>query len=222
MNLSLPFSGQYPVTQNFGEHPEWYAGFGLPAHNGIDYGIPVGTPILAAADGVVIGYGNDEQGYGIYVKIDHDTHYTLYAHLSSNREVWTGRTVKAGDKIGVSGNTGNSTAPHLHFGLRRNDYPDNDPWRGWIDPEPYFVDADDPDLPEADDPAGYGRVMARNGLNVRNGAGIRYKQVSRLPYGLTIGYYGMIEDGGDIWLDLGAGMYCASVYEDDVLVEVQS
>ncbi len=95
------------------------------AHHGIDYAIPVGTPIKAAYNGKVIFAGR-KGGYGKTVVIRHTAGYkTLYAHLSSYR-VHVGERVKTGEEIARSGNTGRSTGPHLHFGLSLNNR--------WIDP----------------------------------------------------------------------------------------
>lgn len=83
-------------------------------HDGMDIGVPKGTPVRAAAAGTVImasWYG----GYGNAIKIDHGGGVvTLYAHLSSIG-VEVGQKVAAGANIGYSGNTGTSTGPHLHF-----------------------------------------------------------------------------------------------------------
>lgn len=86
-------------------------------HEGIDFVAPVGTPIVAAADGVVVAaeYHNE---FGNMVDIDHGDGLTSrYAHLS-RLDVSTGRLVKRGDEIGAVGNTGRSTGPHLHFEVR--------------------------------------------------------------------------------------------------------
>ncbi|MGV0837359.1 M23 family metallopeptidase [Mycolicibacterium thermoresistibile] len=95
----------------------WTSGFGYRwgvLHGGIDIANAVGTPILAAADGVVIETG-PQGGYGIWVKLRHsDGTVTVYAHLSSVG-VSVGQRVMAGDQIARMGNTGNSTGPHLHF-----------------------------------------------------------------------------------------------------------
>lgn len=113
-----PFSGDYPVTQNFGEIVEGVTYNNKP-HTGIDYACPIGTPILSSADGTVIFVGDDTKGYGKYIIICHyDGSGTLYAHLNSiSVSKW--KSVKQGDVIGLSGNTGNSTGPHLHFEYRR-------------------------------------------------------------------------------------------------------
>lgn len=108
------------ITQHFGERSSLYRG---KPHNGTDLAAPVGTPILAAADGTVQAAGNNDQSatrkyqYGKYVLIKHANNLsTLYAHLS-RQVVSPGQTVKRGEIIGYSGSTGYSTGPHLHFGV---------------------------------------------------------------------------------------------------------
>ena len=88
-------------------------------YNAVDYGMPVGSPLSAAAAGTVIvsnfGYNG---GYGNYVKIQHSNGtQTVYAHMS-DLAVSVGQTVTQGQLIGYSGNTGKSTGPHLHFEIR--------------------------------------------------------------------------------------------------------
>lgn len=89
-------------------------------HRGVDMGAPIGSPILAAASGVVTksyagGWGG---GYGNYIKIQHPNGVvTLYAHLSKNK-VWKGQKVVKGQVIGLMGSTGRSTGSHLHFEVR--------------------------------------------------------------------------------------------------------
>lgn len=130
----MPFIGaasggvDYPVTQYFG---------GSNSHGGIDFGVYYGSPIIAAMSGTVIyaytdGYFSSSDlrwTYGTYVVIDHGNGYqSYYAHLLS-RTVSAGDTVKQGDVIGYSGNTGRvspmptSSNPyagtHLHFEIRK-------------------------------------------------------------------------------------------------------
>ena len=88
-------------------------------HGAVDFGVPVGTPVYAAADGVVVTatWGGSDS-YGYYIKIKHyNGLYTLYAHASS-LVVSAGQVVKQGQLIMYSGNTGNSTGPHCHFEVR--------------------------------------------------------------------------------------------------------
>lgn len=88
-------------------------------HEGVDFVAPVGTPILAAAGGVVVTSEYHPE-YGNMIEIDHgDNLVTRYAH-ASKRLVEVGAIVLRGQKIGEVGNTGRSTGPHLHFEVRRN------------------------------------------------------------------------------------------------------
>jgi len=88
-------------------------------HRGVDLGYPVGTPVAAAWDGMVrISKGSNTGGYGNLVVIRHNNGLeTYYAHLS-RRLVNPGQIVKAGDIIGLGGNTGRSYGAHLHFEVR--------------------------------------------------------------------------------------------------------
>lgn len=88
-------------------------------HHGLDIGVPVGTPITATMDGRIVHAGWNNQGYGNLVIVENGDYKTYYAHLSSI-PVSIGDTVNAGAMIGLSGNTGNSTGPHLHYEIRRN------------------------------------------------------------------------------------------------------
>ena len=117
MNYRQPFKGDYPITQEFGEVIPGVTYNGTP-HTGIDYGCPLGTPILASADGTVMQAAEAVTGYGKYIIICHyDGSGTVYAHLDSILvRQWA--SVKQGDVIGTSGNTGYSTGPHLHFEWR--------------------------------------------------------------------------------------------------------
>jgi len=87
-------------------------------HPGIDLSAPTGSPVYAADNGLVIFAGWTGVGYGNSVLIDHGNGYrTLYAHLSQV-STYCGARVQKGKIIGLSGNTGNSTGPHLHFEVR--------------------------------------------------------------------------------------------------------
>jgi murein DD-endopeptidase MepM/ murein hydrolase activator NlpD len=91
-------------------------------HNGLDFGVVVGTPVKATMDGKVIYAGWNDQGYGNLVIVENGPYRTYYAHLS-NIPVTIGDTVNAGATVGLSGNTGNSTGPHLHYEVRLNNVP---------------------------------------------------------------------------------------------------
>lgn len=83
-------------------------------HEGIDIEVPEGTDVYAACAGKVLAAGR-HSGYGLYIVLQHSNGYrTLYGHLSEIG-VYRGQFVEGGQVIGRSGNTGNSTGPHLHF-----------------------------------------------------------------------------------------------------------
>ena len=89
-------------------------------HGAIDYGVPAGTPVYAAAAGVVIKTANLTTSYGTYVVIQHANGLqTWYAHGTSGSIcVSEGQTVSRGQQIMKSGNSGHSTGAHLHFEVR--------------------------------------------------------------------------------------------------------
>lgn len=95
------------------------AGGGDEAHPGLDIAVPIGTPIRASGGGIVRDTGDDAE-YGRFVFIDHPEGFqTLYGH-ASRLLVAGGDTVAAGQVIALSGSTGRSTGPHLHFEVRRD------------------------------------------------------------------------------------------------------
>ena len=112
------------ITQKFGERPEVYQQFGLTAHNGTDLKTksllnPFGKQeVMACADGVVEQTRFDKDGYGTHLRIrTQGLGLVIYGHLS--RLMCTqGQMVKRGQVIGISGNTGFSSAPHLHIEVR--------------------------------------------------------------------------------------------------------
>ena len=107
-----PFRGDWPITQRYGEK------ITSAFHTGIDYGCPVGTEILASADGMVMAASWDDTGYGLRVIIQHTAdRATVYAHLSKINVI-RGEKVRQGQVIGLSGKSGNVTGPHLHFEAR--------------------------------------------------------------------------------------------------------
>lgn len=122
------------VSQWFGEHPDWYGRFGLAGHNGVDYAVALGTPVLAAHAGRVT-LGEDPAGYGRYVRVENKQYSTLYAHLASVSAT-PGAAVAPGDVLGAAGSSGNSTGPHLHFGLRVKGLR-NPAYAHYIDPVPF-------------------------------------------------------------------------------------
>ena len=87
-------------------------------HNGTDYAVPLNTEIQTVTGGTVIFTGYDADGYGNYIKVqDYSGNVHTYAHLNSI-DTAKGESVEAGEVIGLSGNTGRSTGPHLHYEVR--------------------------------------------------------------------------------------------------------
>ena len=100
-------------------------------HNGIDIGLPTGTPIFAPTKGTVVEVYNEldsTRGRGIGCKINHGEIDTVYYHMSKIY-VTKGQKINAGDKIGLIGSTGKSTGSHLHFGVFNNKL------AIWLDPQ---------------------------------------------------------------------------------------
>ena len=115
MEYRQPFEGDYGISQNFGDTET------SAFHTGIDYALPIGTPVLASEAGTVVKAGWDNTGYGNCVIIQHpDGNATLYAHMTAPLMVSVGQKVKKSQILGYSGSTGNSTGPHLHFEARKN------------------------------------------------------------------------------------------------------
>ena len=107
----LPLHEEYAVSMNYSEH-----------HNGIDFSTSRGRNVLASAAGIIISCYHDKN-FGNVVMIDHlNTYKTLYAHLD-HFFVEENDFVEKGQRIGLVGNTGNSSNPHLHFQI----YLENDP-----------------------------------------------------------------------------------------------
>jgi murein DD-endopeptidase MepM/ murein hydrolase activator NlpD len=113
---------------------KWYSsGFGFRIdpfsgkrvfHEGVDFMAEVGTPVLAAAGGVVV-YSDHHPEYGNMIDVDHGNDFvTRYAH-ASKRLVKAGQVVVRGQKIAEVGSTGRSTGPHLHFEVRHRGVPKN-------------------------------------------------------------------------------------------------
>lgn len=117
------------ITSKFGGRNS-PGGIGSTNHKGVDIGTPMNTPILAAKSGTVT-WASWNGGYGHCVIIYHGQgNSTLYGHLNSY-SCKVGDTVSQGDLIAYSGTSGNSTGPHLHFGIKENDT--------WVDPLNYLT-----------------------------------------------------------------------------------
>ncbi|NET48141.1 MAG: peptidoglycan DD-metalloendopeptidase family protein [Merismopedia sp. SIO2A8] len=123
-----PVQDALDISSRFGVRPNPF-GWGYEIHNGIDFPGPVGSPIYATAPGTITKaeWGG---GYGYHVTIDHGYGYeTLYAHLSA-LNVESGDQIKRSDVLGLLGNTGRSTGPHLHYSVYKEGQ--------LVDPEEYL------------------------------------------------------------------------------------
>ncbi len=138
-NFASPINIVAKITDSFGSPRPGKNANGFPKkHQGIDYGVPVSTPVYASRDGTIkLANGTfDPSGYGLMVIIQHDhDSQTYYAHLSKIGAT-VGNTVKQGDLIGFSGATGNPSGPCLHFEVRIAGVP-NDPVP-WLNGVRYF------------------------------------------------------------------------------------
>ncbi|GAA2129243.1 hypothetical protein GCM10009760_00300 [Kitasatospora kazusensis] len=107
-----------PITNPYGvPNAEYAAGY----HTGVDFAVDSGTPLHAVGDATVVSAGWAGAYGKEVVLLLPDDHYAQYAHLSS-LSVSAGDTVAAGQEIGQSGSTGNSTGPHLHFEIRTSNH----------------------------------------------------------------------------------------------------
>lgn len=134
----------WPISGNTHIQNRWHVGGGMWSsgrHTGVDFMAPVGTPVHATTAGRVIfaGGGNYSDGwggaYGSHVIVeDAQGNQHLYAHLSSS-SVSVGQRVGVGDTVGRSGNTGNSSGPHVHYEVRKSPYGYN---TDDVDPTPFL------------------------------------------------------------------------------------
>jgi murein DD-endopeptidase MepM/ murein hydrolase activator NlpD len=226
IKLIVPVSG--PITQLFGENPDVYKKWGFPGHNGIDYGVPNGTPVGAAVAGTVAAVSFENGGYGNYVKLSHmdgsKPYFTYYAHLAS-ATVSPGQKVKAGATVGFSNNTGASTGPHLHFGVRIDGQ--NPAYKGYVDPIPLFttggdVDTDTTSTDQFTDaiklPSLSFEVLSEF-LNVRNGPGVEFSIVGQLQKGAKI--TGKRLQSKSVWVEYEPGKWCAVAFNGIVNLKVK-
>ena len=196
MSYRQPFKGEFPITQRYGEIIPGVTYNNKP-HTGIDYGCPQGTAILASADGEVMAAGWDLTGFGFRVSLQHDDNRsTLYAHLDSI-SVNVGQRVRQGQEIGVSGSTGRTTGPHLHFEAR---YRWNDSTSHFNPMDLPMMSVDDSVISKPETPVLKGAEAFSRGdlLKVQNLLGVKaffdsgfsYDRVTSYPQGTPFYYTG--------------------------------
>ena len=224
MNFLYPVPKDSIITQTYDQHIQrakdngWcYSPDGNCSrgyyYGGIDWGVQLSTPVRAAQSGIA-NCRNDKYGYGIHVRLQHEENYmSIYGHLSKYI-INTGDKVSAGDIIGYSGNTGNSTGPHLHFEIRLNGVPIN----------PALLLSDDIivkekiNLPEFPKLPKY-RVIATPSINIRNSPGIKSTPVGSLKTGSIIQAMDGISNEFEAWLKIGINQWIALCYNSIYLLE---
>lgn len=190
------------ITQGFGARPEFYGKFGLPGHEGIDFEAPEGSELYAVADGVVTDTRPDGDSdpvgkpYGNQVRIQHEENYTsIYAHMSQII-AQKGQPVKAGQLIGLSGNTGNSFGAHLHLTIKKagatQAHETSFPY-DIIDPTPYVGAFEAGAQPVQPEPPAQATLQVQVNspdvgyLNVRSAPSVSSTLVVKVPDGTTLG-----------------------------------
>jgi len=140
--LCYPYYATYPITFGWGAQSsdeaikKKYQEWGLVGHNGIDFGLPEGTEVLACDDGIVSQAG-DNGDFGISITIKHSWGTSIYGHLQSIG-VLVNDPVTKKLVIGLSGQTGFVTGPHLHFGIQPIVSDGGNGYGGYVDPTPYL------------------------------------------------------------------------------------
>jgi len=216
ITISHPLHGNFPITQIFGENAAAYAKYGLPGHNGVDWGCPFGTQVYAAADGTASRVAWDAAGYGNWIEVDHGEYLTRYAHFTATL-VTVGAGVTKDTVIGLSGSTGNSTGPHLHFELRIKAEHDNG-YNGAVDPLPYLAGV----IPEEENPVApiIGdriQVLPEVGLRLRAAPSVQSDWMGLADKGDSFTVLDVKQDGNDIWVCVP--VWCAARYKNENLVK---
>lgn len=137
MRLSQPWPDNYKINARspYGWRKHPITGR-RKFHHGVDVAMPVGTELVAPADGVIVHKGNGASGgYTLIVKHADDL-FTVYYHLAKPSHLLKGTRVQRGETIAQSGNTGASTGPHLHWEVRKSRR-----WGDTTDPIPYLQGA---------------------------------------------------------------------------------
>ncbi len=163
--LALPLEGECHVVQSWGENSAYYgsytySGVPLKGHNGIDFQAPTGASVLAAARGRVMSIGNEPDGWGRYIKLEHSWGESFYAHLGTIT-VDAGQLVEQNETLArvvptLPPRAERTIFSYLHFAIRIKPYNRFDGWGGFVDPiaflEPsklFFASAEELDKEDA-------------------------------------------------------------------------
>lgn len=235
VRIMRPVFGEAEITRRFGVLPEEYKQFGFPGHEGVDWAVPEGTEVRACAMGVV-NFADTKGPYGLHVRITHSWGETVYAHLSGIK-VAQGKVVKAGQLIGYSGNTGNSTGPHLHLTLKVTGQQTPGYPAGVVDPLKYMIKgilmeeeravgkemitagAANSEVGANSEAGRFTLRVVSDKLNVRSGPGILFNKVGELKEGAEVKALEVC--GTDVWVKLGEQRYVAMIYSGETLAEVK-
>lgn len=191
--LVPPFDGAYPVSLYFGQAvrdptiKSKYSEYGLVGHDGIDFDMPTGTAVLSVDDGEVVR-AQMNGDYGHTVVIQHSWGRSYYGHLSEITAQEGGKIAK-GHPLGLSGSSGLSTGPHLHFGIKptANDF-DNG-FYGKINPLPYlYVKEDNQDVLDEVSREEESRNYVLSGLASSGSAQIVWQVSMKAGEEVTLGY----------------------------------
>lgn len=201
IKFTLPFiNNVYPITQRFGEKYTDPNG-----HSGVDFALPKGTPVCAAADGVVKAVHWHQSGYGIHMILDHGGGIeTIYAHLLTT-SFPVGTKLERGKMIALSGSSGNSTGSHLHFEVRVDGKA--------VDPIPFIEGAAN----DAADGARRKWVVSVDRLNVRSGPSLAYAVVRGLDRGEVVGELARRES---TWIRIGVNEWVAATYMNETNAKI--
>jgi len=170
--LHLPFDGVFPISQTFGSQPDdqllaqKYEAYGVVGHDGTDFAVPIGTPVITIDDGIVVSA--DVNGtYGQTIVIEHSWGKSYYGHLSQITTTVGSKHLK-GHPIGISGNSGLSTGPHLHLSVKPNNSDPDNGYYGKVNPLPYL-----------------GTIVTENGLTYTTGLPGDSNSVTRLIWNIN-------------------------------------
>ncbi|WP_026181428.1 peptidoglycan DD-metalloendopeptidase family protein [Thioalkalivibrio sp. ALJ7] len=164
-----PFAGNYRISSSFNPRRRHPVTGQVAPHHGTDFAMPIGTPIQAPADGRVTRVENHPYA-GRFIEIEHGQGYsTRYLHLD-RQLVRPGQRVERGDRIALSGNTGRSTGPHLHYEIHVNSRPQN----------PMRVELPESDSLEGEELDRFKSIS--NTLLAQMDNGIRNQQVAFTPF----------------------------------------
>lgn len=197
---STAFNGDYPITSPYGWRSDPFTGV-RAFHNGIDVRTPMRTPIYANESGTVRISTKDSFG-GLYVQIRLSNGQGYYQLHLDESMVKVGQKVNKGQLIAYSGNSGNSTGPHTHFGLQS----DATVWKSSIDPTAFFtLVVDTPRFKKGD------TLIFTDIQNIRKGSSTKYEIIRQNVIGeiFTIVDNPRFADGYT-WYDTGNG-WCADV-----------